>query len=223
MKSVALDCDGDALLVRVDQVGRGLPHRRPHLFRRRRRSPVIDARAISSRATLDRAGRTHRLVPITRTLFADAETPVGVYRKLAGGPARHVPARVRRAGRVVLALVLRRRRRLAALSVGDGVGGLDRRRARRACRPSGDPLEVLGAAWRAMQGPAPARPAAADRRVRRLPRLRRGAPHRAAARQGGRRARPARADDAAGHRPGRRRPPRVHGRADRQRARATRR
>ena len=34
VKSVALDCDGDTLLVRVDQVGRRLPHRRPHLLRR---------------------------------------------------------------------------------------------------------------------------------------------------------------------------------------------
>ncbi|MDP9792020.1 anthranilate synthase component 1 [Catenuloplanes nepalensis] len=30
--------------------------------------------------------RKHRVVPVTRKLLADAETPVGVYRKLAGGP-----------------------------------------------------------------------------------------------------------------------------------------
>ncbi len=30
--------------------------------------------------------RSHRVVPVTRRLLADAETPVGVYRKLAGGP-----------------------------------------------------------------------------------------------------------------------------------------
>ena len=35
VKEVRLDCDGDTLLVKVDQVGRGLPHRRPHLLRRR--------------------------------------------------------------------------------------------------------------------------------------------------------------------------------------------
>jgi anthranilate synthase component 1 len=29
---------------------------------------------------------THRVVPVTRRLLADGETPVGVYRKLAGGP-----------------------------------------------------------------------------------------------------------------------------------------
>jgi anthranilate synthase component I len=30
--------------------------------------------------------RVHRVVPVTRRLLADGETPVGVYRKLAGGP-----------------------------------------------------------------------------------------------------------------------------------------
>ena len=38
-----------------------------------------------TRADLDALAGTHRMVPITRTLFADAETPVGVYRKLAAG------------------------------------------------------------------------------------------------------------------------------------------
>ena len=32
--AVRLDCDGDTVLVKVDQEGAGLPHRRPHLFRR---------------------------------------------------------------------------------------------------------------------------------------------------------------------------------------------
>jgi anthranilate synthase component I len=30
--------------------------------------------------------RAHRVIPVTRRLLADGETPVGVYRKLAGGP-----------------------------------------------------------------------------------------------------------------------------------------
>jgi anthranilate synthase component I len=30
--------------------------------------------------------RAHRVVPVTRRLLADGETPIGVYRKLAGGP-----------------------------------------------------------------------------------------------------------------------------------------
>jgi anthranilate synthase component 1 len=39
----------------------------------------------SEKAFLDLA-RTHRVIPVTRRLLADGETPVGVYRKLAGGP-----------------------------------------------------------------------------------------------------------------------------------------
>ena len=42
-------------------------------------------RASITRDELTQFAKTQRLVPITRTLFADAETPVGVYRKLAGG------------------------------------------------------------------------------------------------------------------------------------------
>jgi len=36
--------------------------------------------------TFQALARTHRVVPVTRRLLADGETPVGVYRKLAGGP-----------------------------------------------------------------------------------------------------------------------------------------
>jgi len=36
--------------------------------------------------TFHALARTHRVVPVTRRLLADGETPVGVYRKLAGGP-----------------------------------------------------------------------------------------------------------------------------------------
>jgi anthranilate synthase component I len=37
-------------------------------------------------ATFRALARTRRVVPVTRRLLADAETPVGIYRKLAGGP-----------------------------------------------------------------------------------------------------------------------------------------
>ncbi|HEU0241622.1 MAG TPA: anthranilate synthase component I [Micromonosporaceae bacterium] len=37
-------------------------------------------------ATFRRLASGHRVVPVTRRLLADGETPVGVYRKLAGGP-----------------------------------------------------------------------------------------------------------------------------------------
>jgi anthranilate synthase component 1 len=36
--------------------------------------------------TFVRLAATHRVIPVTRRLLADGETPVGVYRKLAGGP-----------------------------------------------------------------------------------------------------------------------------------------
>ncbi|MBA2552854.1 MAG: chorismate-binding protein, partial [Geodermatophilaceae bacterium] len=37
-------------------------------------------------AEFEALGEEHRVVPVTRRLLADGETPVGVYRKLAGGP-----------------------------------------------------------------------------------------------------------------------------------------
>ena len=36
--------------------------------------------------TFHELAATRRVVPVVRRLLADGETPVGVYRKLAGGP-----------------------------------------------------------------------------------------------------------------------------------------
>jgi anthranilate synthase component I len=41
---------------------------------------------IPDQATFVELARERRVVPVTRRLLADAETPVGIYRKLAGGP-----------------------------------------------------------------------------------------------------------------------------------------
>jgi anthranilate synthase component I len=41
---------------------------------------------VPDEATFRELARTRRVVPVTRRLLADSETPVGVYRKLAGGP-----------------------------------------------------------------------------------------------------------------------------------------
>ncbi|MDQ1657378.1 MAG: anthranilate synthase component [Cryptosporangiaceae bacterium] len=41
---------------------------------------------LPSRGEFAALARTRRVVPVTRRLLADGETPVGVYRKLAGGP-----------------------------------------------------------------------------------------------------------------------------------------
>jgi len=42
-------------------------------------------RATTSRAEFEAALEGHRVVPVVRDLFADGETPVGIYRKLAAG------------------------------------------------------------------------------------------------------------------------------------------
>jgi anthranilate synthase component 1 len=104
------------------------------------------------RDDLDRLVGTHCLVPITRTVFADAETPVGVYRKLAGGrpgtfllESAEPGASFSRWSFVGVGAV-------ATLSVADGQAqwtgavpfGLPE---------SGDPLAVLATAWRALKGP----------------------------------------------------------------------
>jgi anthranilate synthase component 1 len=105
-----------------------------------------------ARADLDGLARTHRLVPITRTLFADAETPVGVYRKLAAGrpgtfllESAEPGASFSRWSFVgVDAVASLTAQGDAAVWRGTPPPGLGTR---------GDPLQVLGAAWRAVKGP----------------------------------------------------------------------
>jgi anthranilate synthase component 1 len=105
-----------------------------------------------SRTELGELARTHRLVPISRTLFADAETPVGVYRKLAGGRPGTFLLESAEPGRSFSRWSFVGVNAVATLSVADGeaiwTGDV----------PSGvpalsDPLAALGAAWRALKGP----------------------------------------------------------------------
>jgi len=105
-----------------------------------------------TRADLDALVDTHRLVPITRTLFADAETPVGVYRKLAAGRPGTFLLESAEPGASFSRWSFVGVNAAAALSVADGEAvwtgdvpdGLP---------TSGDPLAALGAAWRALKGP----------------------------------------------------------------------
>ena len=112
--------------------------------------------------------RDRRVIPVTRRLLADAETPLGRLPQAGRGPARHVPARVGRARRRLVALLLRRRPVARDADRARRRGALDRRAAGRRAdrrRPAGGAArDGRGAAHR-----APARPAAADRRPGRLP------------------------------------------------------
>jgi anthranilate synthase component 1 len=105
-----------------------------------------------TRADLDELVTTHRLVPITRTLFADGETPVGVYRKLAAGRPGTFLLESAEAGASFSRWSFVGVNAVASLSV-EG----DRATWTGVVPPGvpteGDPLEVLGAAWRALKGP----------------------------------------------------------------------
>ncbi|HEV7204446.1 MAG TPA: anthranilate synthase component I [Jatrophihabitans sp.] len=106
---------------------------------------------VLGRADLDRLAATHRLVPITRTLFADAETPVGVYRKLAAGRPNTFLLESAEPGASFSRWSFVGVNALACLSVVDGeaawTGDVP------ADLPtSGDPLAALGKSWRALKG-----------------------------------------------------------------------
>jgi anthranilate synthase component 1 len=107
---------------------------------------------VTSREELRALARTHRLVPITRTLFADAETPVGVYRKLAASRPGTFLLESAEPGASFSRWSFVGVRAVAALSVVDGEAAWTG-----AVPPglptSGDPLAALGAAWRAVKGP----------------------------------------------------------------------
>ncbi len=105
-----------------------------------------------SRADLDELVRTHRLVPITRTLFADSETPVGVYRKLADGRPGTFLLESAEAGASFSRWSFVGVNAVAALSVTGGEASWSGQ-VPEGLPVSGDPLAVLGAAWRAMKGP----------------------------------------------------------------------
>jgi anthranilate synthase component I len=105
-----------------------------------------------SRAELAELARTYRMVPITRTLFADAETPVGVYRKLAKGRRGTFLLESAEPGRSFSRWSFVGVDAVAALSVVDGEAAWTGE-VPSGLAGSGDPLEVLGAAWRALTGP----------------------------------------------------------------------
>ena len=179
-------------------------------------APALGA-VTPSRAEFRELAALHRVIPVTRRLLADDETPVGVYRKLAGD----------RPGTFLFESAENGRSWSRWSFVGARSRGRAHRRRRRAragparcptgcpppatrSPPSARSIEELASE------PLPGLPPLTGgmvgylgydivRRLERLPELRRRRP-----------AHP-RAGDAAGHRPRRRRPPRGHGHAHRQR------
>ena len=105
-----------------------------------------------SRAQLGELAATHRLVPITRTLFADAETPVGVFRKLAGDRPGTFLLESAEPGASFSRWSFVGVNAVATLSTSDGAAqwtgqvpdGVD---------ADADPLHALGQAWRSIKGP----------------------------------------------------------------------
>jgi anthranilate synthase component I len=47
---------------------------------------MTSGQVLPTETTFRALSKSHRVIPVTRRLLADGETPVGVYRKLAGGP-----------------------------------------------------------------------------------------------------------------------------------------
>ena len=107
-----------------------------------------------SRAELGELAKTHRMVPITRTLFADAETPVGVYRKLAGGRPGTFLLESAEPGASFSRWSFVGVNSVATLSTRDGAtewsGTVPAGLAGQDGEP--DPLRALGEAWRAIKG-----------------------------------------------------------------------
>jgi anthranilate synthase component 1 len=116
---------------------------------------VTTGDVVPDRDGFGRQAAGSRLVPVTRRLLADGETPVGVYRKLAGGRPGTFLLESAEHGRSWSRWSFVGVRSSATLSERDG-------RAVWTGPPppgapaEGDPLEVLAGTWRALLGPRPA-------------------------------------------------------------------
>ena len=110
---------------------------------------------VPDRSTFAAQARESRFVPVIRRLLADGETPVGVYRKLAGGRPGTFLLESAEHGRSWSRWSFVGVRSVATLSERDG-------RAVWTGTPppgaptEGEPLDVLARTWRALLGPAPA-------------------------------------------------------------------
>lgn len=104
------------------------------------------------RAQLGELAKTHRLVPITRTLFADAETPIGVYRKLAGNRAGTFLLDSAEPGASFSRWSFVGVRAVATLTAHGGDGQWSGE-VPTGLLTTGDALELLAESWRAVRAP----------------------------------------------------------------------
>ncbi|HEY3737202.1 MAG TPA: anthranilate synthase component I [Jatrophihabitans sp.] len=107
---------------------------------------------MTTREELTALAQSHRLVPITRTLFADAETPVGVYRKLAGERPGTFLLESAEPGASFSRWSFVGVNAVATLSA-DGDDAVWTGQVPAGLPLEGDPLAVLGQAWRAIKSP----------------------------------------------------------------------
>ncbi len=147
VRSVALDCDGDAVLVRVHQVGAACHTGTRTCFDGRDLAAIQGAVPAAGAAagqrvtagpgrelggvwpaldTFRELARDRRVIPVVRRLLADAETPLTLYRKLSHDRPGHLPARVGRARRGLVALLDRRGRLAGHAHGGRRPGALGR-------------------------------------------------------------------------------------------------
>jgi anthranilate synthase component 1 len=105
-----------------------------------------------TRQQLGELAKTYRLVPITRTLFADGETPVGVYRKLADGRPGTFLLESAEPGRSFSRWSFIGVRACATLSANDD-DAVWTGEVPAGLPAEGDPLTVLAESWRAVRAP----------------------------------------------------------------------
>jgi anthranilate synthase component 1 len=96
---------------------------------------------------------SYRMVPVTRRLLADGETPVGVYRKLAGGRPGTFLLESAEPGRSWSRYSFVGVRSVATLSERDGRAVWLGDPPPGVPTGGGDPLQVLAATWRSLRSP----------------------------------------------------------------------
>lgn len=83
VKSVSLDCDGDTILLAVDQIGPACHTGAETCFTGRDQLMHALGAVTPTKDEFLHLARHHRVIPVTMKLLADAHTPLSIYRALA--------------------------------------------------------------------------------------------------------------------------------------------